>query len=144
MQDTKTPVKIAMGAMLSNLLLSLTLMGPMKHSGLALANALASGINFVLLFYFLRKKLRRIDARKIIRSFLKIAAASAIMGISGWAVLHGGLWKESGRNAEKIFSVGGTVALCIGIYITVSYLLKSDEMDYLFKMIRERTHRRGA
>ena len=142
MQDTKTPVKIAMGAMLSNLVLSLTLMGPMKHSGLALANALASGINFILLFYFLRKKLRRIDARKIIRSFLKIATASTIMGLSGWAVLHGELWKESGSNAEKILSFGGTVALCVGIYIVVSYLLKSDEMDYLFKISRERVQRR--
>ena len=128
--------------MLSNLVLSLTLMGPMKHSGLALANALASGINFILLFYFLRKKLRRIDARKIIRSFLKIATASTIMGLSGWAVLHGELWKESGSNAEKILSFGGTVALCVGIYIVVSYLLKSDEMDYLFKISRERVQRR--
>jgi putative peptidoglycan lipid II flippase len=144
MQDTKTPVKIAMVAMLSNLVLSLALMGPMKHSGLAFANALASGVNFVLLFYFLRKKLRRIGARKIIRSFLKIATASAIMGLSGWALLHGELWEKSGRNAEKIFSFGGTVALCVGIYFAVSYLLRSDEMGYLFRMFRERRHGKGA
>src|SRR5512140_2210161 len=55
MQDTKTPVKLAAIDMASNLLLSLALMGPMRHSGLALANALASGINFLLLGYFLRK-----------------------------------------------------------------------------------------
>lgn len=55
-QDTRTPVKIAVVAMVSNIILSLALVMPLAHAGLALATSLASFINAGLLFYFLRKK----------------------------------------------------------------------------------------
>ncbi len=138
MQDTRTPVKIAVIAMLSNIVLSLALMGPMKHAGLALSNALASGINFVLLFYFLRKKLRRVDARKIFLSFLKIATASAVMGLSGWLILHGEIWTKSGRGAEKALLFAGTACLCVMIYTAVSILFRNEELGYLFKTVKKR------
>ncbi|GFP20418.1 putative peptidoglycan lipid II flippase, partial [Candidatus Hakubella thermalkaliphila] len=100
MQDTRTPVKIAAAAVIINIVMSLTLMGPLKHSGLAFANAIASSMNFILLFYFLRKKLERLGARSIIKSFLKTSFASVAMGAAGWFLLHGELWKESGRSIE--------------------------------------------
>ncbi len=62
-QDTKTPVKIGMTAMFSNMLLSglivypwyqLGYLGP--HAGLALSTALAGYINAGLLFYQLKKQ----------------------------------------------------------------------------------------
>lgn len=144
MQDTKTPVKIATVGVFTNIILSIALMGYMKHSGLALANSLASGVNFLILFYFLRRKLKRVDATRIVKSFIKIIISSLIMGISGWAVLHGELWEKSGKNSEKALYFGGTVILCVGIYITASYLLKNEEMDYLFKSFRNRMQRKGA
>ena len=55
MQDTITPVKVAVIALLTNILLSLIFLGPLQHSGLALANAVASSVNFTALFFMLRK-----------------------------------------------------------------------------------------
>ena len=69
LQDTRTPVTVAVIGMLSNIVCSFALMGPMKHAGLALAYAFASWVNFALLFFFLRKKLGRVDARNIAGSF---------------------------------------------------------------------------
>lgn len=138
MQDTKTPVKIAAIGMLSNVLFSLALMGPMKHMGLALANALASWVNFSLLFYFLRKKLKRIDARRIMKSFLKIGFSSAAMGASGWALLHGGLWEISGKTPEKVLYFTGGIALCLAVYFTSSVLLKSEEIGYVYDFLKKR------
>ena len=46
MQNTRTPVTVAACALGANIVLSLALMGPMQHNGLALANALSSMINF--------------------------------------------------------------------------------------------------
>jgi len=54
-QDTLTPVKIGVVAVFSNLVLNLTLVGPLQHAGLALATSLSAFINAGLLFYFLRK-----------------------------------------------------------------------------------------
>ncbi|MEK7735626.1 MAG: murein biosynthesis integral membrane protein MurJ [Nitrospirota bacterium] len=138
MQDTKTPIKILVVTVMTNIILSLALMGPLKHSGLALANALASTVNFLLLFYFLRKKLERIGSRKIIKSFLKISFASVAMGIAGWFLLHGELWKESGRSMEKAGYLSGVIMLCSALYFFISYLLKSEEMEYIVGLVRRK------
>ncbi len=138
MQDTKTPVKIASAAMLTNVILSLILMGPLKHSGLALANSCASIVNFSLLFYLLRVKLKRVDGGKIIKSFIKISAASLLMGLTGWFIIHGNLWKESGKVIEKAGILCAVAALCTGTYILIMYLMKSEELKYFIKIYREK------
>jgi putative peptidoglycan lipid II flippase len=138
MQDTRTPVKIAVIGMLTNIVLSLILMGPMKHSGLAFANALASGVNFSLLFYFLRKKIRHVDTRRITGSFFKIAASSALMGFSGWVLLRGELWQVSGNTVEKAVYLTATIFLCLGIYTGCSYLLKNEELTYIIGVIKRK------
>lgn len=144
LQDTRTPVKIAAVGMISNILVSLALMGPMKHSGLALANAIASWVNFSLLFYFLRRKLKRIDAKRIGRSFFQILLSSSIMGFCGWGLLHGPLWQKNGQSPEKIIFFTGTIALCLIIYGICSYLLKSDEFGYLYLTLKKRFENRGS
>ena len=55
-QNTKTPVKIAAFSVACNIVLSLILIGPLKHAGLALAISLTAWINAGLLAYTLWKK----------------------------------------------------------------------------------------
>jgi len=135
MQDTKTPVRIALIGVASNLLLSMLLMGPLRHSGLALANSLASGINFILLSWFLRKKLGRIDAGKISRSFLQIVLSSSVMGTVGWIILRGELWTRSGSTALKAGYLMATVIICVIIYASSHFIMKNEEMNYLKDMV---------
>jgi len=54
-QDTKTPVKIGIIAMISNMVLNVILMLQFAHVGLALATALSAGLNASLLYRGLRK-----------------------------------------------------------------------------------------
>ena len=54
-QDTKTPVKVGVVAMLSNVVLNLMLVFPLAHAGLALATSLSAYINAALLYRILRK-----------------------------------------------------------------------------------------
>jgi putative peptidoglycan lipid II flippase len=136
MQDTKTPVRIAVVALLTNVVLSLILMKYLRHSGLAFANSLASGVNFILLFILLRKKLKRIGAKSILSSFLKSALASTIMGVAGGLVLHGELWRISGHTFIKSLYLTGTVILCAGLYVLISYLLKNEELSFIVRMIK--------
>jgi putative peptidoglycan lipid II flippase len=144
MQDTKTPVKIAAFGFVINLALSLILMGPLKHSGLALAFSLAASMNSVLLFYFLRKKLQHIPARRIIRSIIKASVASAIMGITGWTLLHGALWQTSGNTLEKILSLLATILICIAVYILISFIMKNEELAYLFETAKSKFKGKGV
>jgi putative peptidoglycan lipid II flippase len=144
LKDTRTPVKIAVIAMLTNIVMSLLLMGPLRHSGLALSNAIASMVNFLLLFYFLRQRLGRIDARRILTSFIRISVASAVMGVSGWWMLHGHIWTLPGRAMEKAIYLSGTIMVCLCIYVTVSFLLRGNELAYIHGMIKNRLNRKAA
>ena len=54
-QDTKTPVKIGIQAMVVNMVLNLALVYPLQHAGLALATSLAAYYNVFMLYRGLRK-----------------------------------------------------------------------------------------
>ncbi len=144
MQDTKTPVKVAAAAMIINVIFSLLLMKPMKHNGLAFANAIASGCNFVLLFYFLRKRLGGIGTKRILNSFTKTFIASAIMGLAGWFIARNEIWSisevwtMSGYGLKKAVYLGSAIIICGGIYMFLSYLLKSEELGYIIKRVKEK------
>ncbi len=150
MQDTKTPVKVAAAAMIINVIFSLFLMKPMKHNGLAFANAIASSCNFILLFYFLRKKLGGIGTKRILNSFTKTFIASAIMGLVGWFIARNEIcsiseiWALSGYGLKKAVYLGSAIIICCGIYMLLSYLLKSEELGYIIERIKEKIRRRYA
>jgi putative peptidoglycan lipid II flippase len=138
MQDTKTPVKIAVIALVANVLFCLLLMQPLKHSGLALANTFASMLNFILLFTFLRKKLISIDTKRIVSSFLKTLFASIIMGVLGMLLLHGDWWTQHSDTLRKAFALAGTVSICIIIYIVLSFILRNEECYYVLRTIKQK------
>lgn len=87
-QDTLTPVRVAFGCLLINTVLNFVLMGPLKIGGIALASAIASLVNFLLLFHFIDKKLGQMKTQ-IASCFLRILLASVVMG---WVVFLG--WKN--------------------------------------------------
>ncbi len=143
MQDTKTPLKAAIISVAVNIVFSFILIGPLKHAGLAFALSIASGVNFIILFFLLRAKLGRVDGKKIVRSFIKVSFASLIMGIIGWFAIRGDmwcaperciLWTESGRTIEKAGILTGIIILCFVIYLLIMYFMKSEELEYLMKM----------
>ncbi len=142
MQDTKTPFKIMVCGVLLNIICSVSLMGPLKYNGLAFANSLAAMFNFVMLFYFLRKKLGGIGSRRIGVSFLKIGMAAAVMGICGWFATQGPLWALSGHTAQKAVFLTVAIFGCLGIYSFIAYLLRIEEMGYLVNKVKGKINNR--
>jgi len=55
-QDTRTPVRIAVIAMASNMVMNIILVFPLAHAGLALATSLSASLNAFLLFRGLRRE----------------------------------------------------------------------------------------
>jgi putative peptidoglycan lipid II flippase len=141
LQDTKTPVKIAICGVVINIMCSILLMGTMKHNGLAFANSIAATANFMLLFFFLRKKLGGIGTRRIVISFVKIGFAAAVMGGCGWFATQGELWTSGGHIAQKAIHLTIVILGCLGIYLFASYLLRIEEMDYLVRKVKEKIFR---
>jgi putative peptidoglycan lipid II flippase len=135
MQETRTPVKVAVTALVANVILSLALMGPLKHSGLALANALSSMINFTMLFYFLRMRLGHVGATKIIRSFIKCLIASGGMAVVCYSIPGGAIWSGAGGVSMKTLYLSGTIALAV---------LKSEELGFVLGSIKEKLNAAGT
>lgn len=55
-QDTKTPVKVGIKALVANMVMNLALIIPLAHVGLALATSLSAALNAGLLYLGLRKE----------------------------------------------------------------------------------------
>ncbi len=83
-QDTRTPVRIALVAMLVNLVGNLILIWPLAHAGVALATAISAWVNAALLYVVLhRRGLLDLDAR-LRRRLVRIVAAGSAMGLALW------------------------------------------------------------
>jgi putative peptidoglycan lipid II flippase len=78
-QDTRTPVRIAIIAMLSNIALNLVLVIPLKHAGLALATSISAYLNAVLLYRGLLKRGTYSPRKGWAALTLKVALASMAM-----------------------------------------------------------------
>jgi putative peptidoglycan lipid II flippase len=137
LQDTKTPVKIAVFTMLANLVFSLLLMGPLRHSGLALALSLASSIQFCLLVFFIKRKLIEWEARPVLFSMAKVLASSAIMGFVLRYLYLIWLMPESGWSAiQLLVNLIGVILIGVIIYFTMARILGCRELLSILNTIR--------
>ena len=137
LQDTKTPVKVALVALMANLVLSLVLMGPLSHGGLALALSLASSLQFALLVFFLK---RRIDAwvlRSIFASLGKSVIASAVMGLV-IDYLYSGWWAPDTALGimHSAIRLAGLVLIGTIIYFTMAKILGCRELSSMLDIFR--------
>jgi len=81
-QDTKTPVKIGIKAMVANMALNLMLAPFFGYVGLAIATALSATLNAFLLYHGL-KKMAVFQLTRTMMSFLfKMFSAAVIMGVA--------------------------------------------------------------
>ena len=130
LQDTRTPVRVATLALLINITLSLLLMKPFGHSGLALSLSLASGVQFLLLLYFLKDKLGTAYLRNLTASLAKASAASLIMGTMLLSLSSVNI--GSGLQASSLFAVLRImllVAAGVIVFLLAAYVMRSPELS---------------
>lgn len=138
LHDTKTPVKVAAFSVVINLFLSIMLMGPLAHAGLALANSIAAMFNLGVLTIMLRRKIGRIDGRRIARALSKIIPASALIGLIGWWVGLDPVWDSRGMLAYKAGLLTAAVATSAALYFFIMWLLRSEELAFLIGLLKSR------
>jgi putative peptidoglycan lipid II flippase len=140
LQDTKTPVKIAVVALVTNILLSAAFLfwTKLNHGGLALATSLAAMLNISLLTLQLRKKIGRMDGKRIFVSLLKIVPASLAMGVIGWWVAQNPVWELGGHSIYKAELLIGGIAVSTLFYVVMMWVMKSEELKFMCGMIRRK------
>ena len=138
LQDTWTPLKIALICLGANVVLNFLLIVPLKHAGLALATSLSSILNLLLLFRKLSPRLGRIDMRKNIFSLLRNFLCSVPMGLVAYAICLGGDWTTAGRWGEKVLLLSLGILSGVGAYLICSHMMRNEEMGFLLKVIRRK------
>jgi integral membrane protein MviN len=115
-QDTRTPVRIAVGAILSNLVLSLALIFPLAHAGLALATSLAALINASLLYVTLCRRKYYRPLPGWVALLLRVSLANTVMAVVLWiGVEELDAWLR--WNAfERAWHLSGWIAAGAGTY----------------------------
>jgi putative peptidoglycan lipid II flippase len=138
LNDTKTPVITAFIAFILNLCLSLALMGPLKHGGLALATTLSACGNMLMLLWFLRRKIGSFGGRRIVLTGLKSLMATVPMTAVVLYACTLADWSLAGHKMLKCAVLGGAIASGVLIYIVSVRLLRSEEMAAALLMLREK------
>ncbi len=115
-EDLVTPLRVSLATVAANVALSLALFRPMGHVGIALATALSSWLQAVLLWVLLRKRgFLVVDAR--LKSRLpRMVAASALMAAALYALtrlLEGPL---AGPEFDRAVALALLVAAGFGIF----------------------------
>ena len=86
LRDAETPVLVSVLAIVSNLVLNVSLMQMLGYLGLALGTALAALVNAGVLLALLSRRLGGLDERRLATAFAKITLASTVMGLAAWGV----------------------------------------------------------
>ncbi len=109
--DTKTPVRLAIWAMLVNLVGNLVLIWPLQHVGVGIATALSAWVNVILLYATLhRRGLLAIDSRLRDKA-MRMLGAGALMGVALWL---GSGWAERWFDGPLLVRIIAVSLLCGG------------------------------
>lgn len=137
-QDTSTPMKNGILAMILNIVLNIILVKKLKIAGLALATSVSSIICIFLLFDSLKKKVGYFGQEKIIRTTLKSIASSVVMGVVtyfGYNLISGMLGNGFVYDAISLFVSIIFGAIVYGILVIV---LKVEEISIITDMINKK------
>lgn len=121
-QDTVTPVKCALAALATNMVLStssvlLLLHTRIGHAGLAFATAMAATVNAALLYRGLRRRgvfRPRAGWRELLRQ--AVLATSAMALVLYWPGSHTDLWLQASLS-QRVLMLGAAIALGVVTYV---------------------------
>jgi len=137
LQDTKTPVRMAVISVAANIFLGVILMQWLAHGGLALATSLASMLNFGLLMGVLRRRLGGLNWEDVGLSIAKTVFSSAVMGAAVWLAALWIIPAAGGRLMHLLFALIGCIFAGMLCYGAVSVMVKSAEIQAVWSIAKE-------
>lgn len=130
-QDTRTPIKVGVGMVGLNLVLNLTLIWYLREGGLALATAISAIVQIIILFTIFQRKLVTTALKHIFKSTFKIIIATFFMFVTCSVALKM-LPTANGELIMKFIRLFVPLVIAIIAFVTISFLLKSEELKYLY------------
>jgi len=127
--DTRTPVRVAIGAMVLNSVLAVglvILIPSLRHGGLALATACSGTVNAAALAGLLHRRLGGVAPRGTGAAFVRIAVASSAIGLA--LVGIGQLWPAPPDRLGEGIWLGAMIAGSVLLYLGLHLAFGSEEL----------------
>jgi putative peptidoglycan lipid II flippase len=140
-RDTRTPVRVAAGALALNIVLNVIFLRwffeALRNGSPALATVLAAYFNFAALFLIFRRRFGRLGARRMVWSFTRVALAAAAMGGLCAAALR---FSPLGT-AEHLLPLAALLLVTIGVaaafYLALTWFLRCHEIHEVFEIVKK-------
>lgn len=141
LKDTRIPMIASLVSIVTNYAVANLTVNYLRigHRGLALSiSAVAIG-NFLLLFFFLRRKLGGIEGRSLAITFLKVSIASSVMGALCF-LLSNLLRDLFGLQSllHRVFNVGLTILAGLAAFYITASILRIPELNKLTSIVRRK------
>jgi putative peptidoglycan lipid II flippase len=137
-RDTATPVKVAVGVLVANVILNFALIPPFGIGGLAAAVALSSWLNCTILYVLLHRRGHfRVEgwlASRIARQL--VAAGAMVVAILGIRTALAG-WFD-GSSAQRLAGVAAIVGGGMIVYFPLVWILGGTDKEELRALLRRR------
>ena len=138
LDDTRTPVRTSMITVAIKVAINFLLILPLGFLGLPLATAIASWLNLILLLRSFRKRMGLKWSWRGLDPYLRIACASAVMGLVSWISfrLLAGLW--SGTTWSLAVTLLAAIFVGIGSFVPLLRAFRVEEINLLTAALRRR------
>lgn len=125
LEDSKTPMINAFGAMFLNVGLNLTLSRIMGLNGLALATSIAAIVSTVLLYISLVRKIGSLDSRRLSADLLKGILSALVMGLAAR-----GIYILAFSAFGEIPALLAGVLSGVIVYVLMLWILQLSDLPY--------------
>lgn len=144
LKETRIPMLVSLISIVTNYLVATLTVNYWRigHRGLALSISVVAIVNFLLLLFFMRQKLKGIEGSRLLSTFVRVLIASAVMGVVSWwlsdrlesFVGTATLW-------GRMINVGGAITAGLVVFSLVARLMRLEEMDQIVGGLRRRLMR---
>jgi len=145
LQDTRTPVKVGIQALIINTLLSLGFLRftHLGYGGLALAYSITNIVNMTSYVLRLRKRMGAIDGTRILTTIAQSTVASTMMGLAVYSLAYF-LGHQLNLATSKGRAIQVVIPMMVGalLYFGLAVILRMEEIKVMREMARRRRRRK--
>ena len=137
--EAGTAVRMGILSVAANVICAVALMGPLAHSGLALASSISGFVNLGGLVWAARRRFGPLGGRALARSLLRTALASVPLAFSCAAMLHG--WPRGAGSVKEGAWLAATIMIGGALFWAASAVLGAPERRALAGILPARNRR---
>jgi putative peptidoglycan lipid II flippase len=127
LEDTRTPMRVALMAMFLNIALNFLFIRPLGNGGPPLATSLSAAFNSAALIVLFRKRYGSFGLRTILQSLAKFIAAAIVLGVVAMLLIRWPGFYEDAAKAQKAAALGMTITAAAAAYFALTYVMGSRE-----------------